>query len=176
MHIKFKTLFFGKLILLSAVVLSLNTCKMSYSFSGASIPIEAKTVSIDYIMNNSSTVVIPQLSQTLTDGLKNKLSAQTSLKLVKKDGDLALSGEITGTTTSPAAVGATVAQQNKLEVTVKISFVNKIDPTKNFTDVVFSWYATYPANVDYSAVASTLLPQITDKIVDDIFNKAVVNW
>lgn len=59
----------------------LTGCKVTYSLSGASIPANAKTVSIPYFPNNA-TLVSPTLSSTLTDELQTRFTNQTKLELV----------------------------------------------------------------------------------------------
>ena len=79
------------------VLLMMVGCTGGYSFTGASIPPDAKTISIQNFPNYAS-MVNPQLSQVLTDGLRNAFSSQTSLNLVDYDGDLDIKGEITNYT------------------------------------------------------------------------------
>ena len=62
------------LILISYVLILVSGCKTHYSFSGASIPPEAKTVSVEYFQNNAS-LAPPTLSQTFTEALRDKLSS-----------------------------------------------------------------------------------------------------
>lgn len=82
---------------------ALTGCKVTYSLSGASIPANAKTVSIPYFPNNA-TLVSPTLSSTLTDELQTRFTNQTKLELVPENGDLAFEGEITSYTVQPVAV------------------------------------------------------------------------
>lgn len=70
---------------------ALTGCKVTYSLSGASIPANAKTVSIPYFPNNA-TLVSPTLSSTLTDELQTRFTNQTKLELVPENGDLAFEG------------------------------------------------------------------------------------
>ena len=71
-----------------------------YSFTGASIPNGAETVSVAYFQNNALTVQ-PSLSNTITESVKNILTSQTNLNIVSRDGDLQFDGEITFTKLSP---------------------------------------------------------------------------
>ena len=75
----------------------LTACTGGYSFTGASIPPEAKTISVATFPNYAATVN-PQLSQKLTDDLIQMFSSQTSLDIASDEGDLQLSGEATATT------------------------------------------------------------------------------
>ncbi len=152
----------------------LNSCGI-YTFSGASIPAEAKTVSVQYFPNNAQ-LVNPLLSTTLTNALNDMFVNQTTLQSVAQNGDLALEGEITGYTTSPIAItGNQTAAMNRLTVTVNVRFTNKYDETKNF-EQRFSQYQDYPSGQDLSSVQDVLVETIVEDLCQDIFNKAVVNW
>lgn len=158
----------------SALTFLLSGCGI-YSFTGASIPPEAKTVSIKYFPNNAS-LVEPTLSQIFTDALKDKFVSQTTLILVQKNGDLRLEGEITGYSTKPIAItGDQTAALNRLTITVKVKYVNTFDETKNF-ESSFNRYEDYPSSQNLSDVQETLITQINEMLIEDIFNKAVVNW
>lgn len=146
-----------------------------YTFSGASIPAEAKTVSVQYFPNNAQ-LVNPLLSNTITNALNDMFVNQTTLQSVAQNGDLALEGEITGYKTSPIAItGNQTAAMNRLTVTVNVRFTNKYDESKNF-EQSFSQYQDYPSGQDLNAVQDVLVEQIVEDLCQDIFNKAVVNW
>lgn len=151
-------------------------CSVSYSFSGASVDYtKSKTVSVGYF-NNMAAMVSPILSPTFTDELKNKLASQTRLQLVAEDGDLSFSGEITGYSSDPVAIsGDEYAMMNRLTITVRVKFVNKAEPRFSF-EKTFSNYEDYNTNQLLTQVEGTLIPQIVEKLVDDIFNEALSNW
>ena len=154
--------------------LLLSSCGI-YSFSGASIPAEAKTVSVQYFPNNAQ-LVNPLLSNTLTNALNDIFVNQTTLQSVAQNGDLALEGEITGYSTSPIAItGNQTAAMNRLTVTVNVRFTNKYDESKSF-EQSFSQYQDYPSGQDLSSVQDGLVEEIVNNLCEDIFNKAVVNW
>ena len=66
-----------------SLVVLLSCCLFSgcgiYTFSGASIPAEAKTVSVQYFPNNAQ-LVNPLLSNTLTNALNDIFVNQTTLQ------------------------------------------------------------------------------------------------
>ena len=158
------------LVLISAVA-----CKVSYSFSGASISPQLKTVSIQYFLNRAS-LVQPGLSQTLTEALIDKCKAQTSLSVVNGTGDVSFEGEITDYNTKPLTVSAdATAAMNRFTISVKVKFTNSVDPTLNF-ETTFSRYQDYDSNLDLSAVEKQLSDKIVEFLVEDIFNQAFVNW
>ena len=146
-----------------------------YSFSGASIPPEAKTVSVQYFPNQAQ-LINPTLSNDFTTALRNATMNQTSLDMVDSGGDLAFEGEITDYRTTPVAITAgQTAALNRLTITVNVRFVNMFDETKNF-ETRFSHYEDYPSEQDLNAVQESLTGTIIEALVEDIFNKALVNW
>lgn len=152
----------------------LNSCGI-YSFTGASIPPSAKTISISYFENNSD-FVNPTLSETLTQALRDRFISQTSLNVIPSGGDLQFEGEITGYKISPQAIQSNdVAAQTRLTVTVKVKFTNLIEPANDY-ETTFSAYDDYPSDQDLVSVQEGLIDKIKVLLIDDIFNKAVVNW
>jgi hypothetical protein len=146
-----------------------------YSFTGASIPPEAKTISITYFVNNAQ-YVEPSLSQSLTDALRDRFQSQTDLDFINEGGDLQIEGVISEYATRPIAIqGNETAALNRLSVTVKVKYTNTLDPSKDF-DMPFTRFEDYPSDQDLSAVKDQLIATINEYLVDDIFNKAVVNW
>lgn len=162
------------LVVILTCCLFLSSCGI-YSFSGASIPAEAKTISVQYFPNNAQ-LVNPLLSNTLTNALNDMFVNQTTLQSVAENGDLAFEGEITGYSTSPIAItGNQTAAMNRLTVTVNVRFTNRYDESKNF-EQNFSQYQDYPSEQDLNMVQDVLVEQIVEDLCQDIFNKAVVNW
>jgi hypothetical protein len=156
------------------VVILMEGCGV-YSFTGASIPPDAKTITIVYFTNVAQ-YVEPTLSQSLTDALRDRFLSQTSLAFTKEGGDLQIEGTITEYATRPVAIqGNETAALNRLTITVKVKFTNLPDPTKDF-ETSFSRFLDYPSSNDLSAVKDQLITDIDQALVDDIFNKAVVNW
>ena len=163
-------------VLIAVVVLAFvaHGCGI-YSFSGASIPAEAKTVSVDYFPNHAQ-LINPLLSDNLTNALRDAMNNQTTLDLVESGGDLAFEGEITDYKTMPVAITAgQTAAMNRLTITVNVRFSNRIDESKDF-ESSFSRYEDYPSDQELTSVQETLTATIVDQLVEDIFNKALVNW
>ena len=165
-----------KLVLLSSILLiTLYSCKVNYSFTGASIAPDVKTISISYFPNYAA-LVSPILSPLFTEDLRDIFIVQTSLKLVDNSGDLHLEGEITDYKTAPIAVQSNqTAAENRLTITVKVRFINTKDTEQNF-ESSFSRFADYSATTNLSSVEEELIKEINDQLVQDIFNKSVSNW
>lgn len=150
-------------------------CVGGYSFTGASIPPGAKTISISTFPNYASTVN-PRLSQKLTDDLIQMFSSQTPLTVTTDEGDLQLSGEITSYDTRASALSSSdEVSMNRLTITIKVHFTNAVDPEADF-DQQFTRYRDYAASQDFSAVEASLVSEIVSELCEDVFNKAVVNW
>ena len=160
-------------VVLLALAFVCQACGI-YSFSGASIPAEAKTISVDYFPNHAQ-LVNPLLSDNLTNALRDAMNNQTTLDLVESGGDLAFEGEIIDYKTSPVAITGQTAALNRLTITVKVRFTNNIDDSKDF-EQTFSRYEDYPSDQELNSVQSSLTSTIVEQLVEDIFNKALVNW
>jgi hypothetical protein len=161
---------------------SFYSCKVNYGFKGITIPLGAKTISVAMFQNQAD-LTAPVEPQLLTQKLRDAVSSQTNLGLLKNGGDLLFEEcRITKYLTTPqsiaAATSTTVDQAalNRLTVTIKINFVNKLDETKSFTDKEFTRYFDYPAVQSLSAIEGPALDQINRQLTEDIFNAAFNNW
>ncbi len=150
-------------------------CRGGYSFTGASISPDVKTISIDYFQNMAP-IVMPTLSNDFTEGLKTKFKRQTSLQFIEAGGDLHFEGEITGYDVMSKAIQANeTAALSTLTITVKVRFTNEKDEKQSF-DQQFSASEDFPGSQTLESVQGTLIPQIIEKLTENIFNAAVANW
>ncbi len=163
---------------LLVLLIGIGGCKIRFSFTGVNIPPEAKTISVAYFPNRAP-IVYPSLSQDFTEILKDRLISQTPLNMMSDGGDLSFEGEITDYNTRPMAISQNQQQEqaslNRLSITINVKFINQIDPTKNF-ESKFTAYEDYSSDRGLDAVEGELVPLIIDKIIEDVFNKALVNW
>lgn len=170
------------ILALTGIVLSLifaalvvHSCGI-YSFTGTSIQSDVKTVTINYF-EYKALKVNPTLSNSLTESLKDKFRKMTRLEQVDMDGDLEITGSVTGYDVRAMAVTANeVAAQNRLTVTVRIDFANRKYSEDDFQSKSFSAYADYDSTQSLDAVESTLCDEIIEKLCEDIFNATVANW
>lgn len=168
-------LFLARIIFI-LFALSAASCSVNYSFTGASIPPEVKTIRIDYFENNAP-LINPTLSQEITDELRKKFQSQTNLIIVTEGGDMVISGQITGYSTTPTAIQSDdLAALNRLTIALKVTFDNKYDAALSFENQTFSRYEDYPSTLPLTEVSDTYVPLIVETLVEDIFNKTVVNW
>ena len=147
-----------------------------YSFTGTSIQPEVKSITINYF-EYTAPKVNPSLSNMMTEGLQDKFTRLTKLEQVDMDGDLEIVGAITGYDVKATAISAKEqATQNRLTVSVKVSFINRKFPEDDFEDKGFSAYADFDASQSLDAVEAGLCEEIVEKICDDIFNATVAKW
>ncbi len=132
-------------------IVFLNGCfSVKYSFSGASINPEIKTCSVQYFPNRAP-IVNANLSQQLTDALKDKIQSETSLTLVNGVGDVDFEGSITGYSTQATAIQADeTAAQNKFTITVKVKYSNPLEPDFEY-DKSFSRYREYESSMSFES-------------------------
>lgn len=154
--------------------LTLQSCGI-YSFTGANVNADIKTISIQQF-DNTASIVVPNLIQTFSEALRDKFLTQTSLILVKDNGHVNISGRITDYNIMPINIqGNQTAGQNRLTISVMVKFENDLNPEENW-EQSFSNFADYPGSANLSAIEQELIREINDKITQDIFNKAFANW
>ena len=148
-------------------------CKV-YSFSGATI--EGKNINIHQLENRARNVV-PSLSSTLSDKIRQRILSQTGLAPVNTDdADYELSGIIT--TYEVSVTGATnvqVASKNRLTISLQVTFKNRLNEKANFSQT-FTRFSDFNASQILESVQNALIEDIGNQLADDIFNKAFVNW
>ena len=162
-------------LLLLAAVLTLGGCGI-YSFTGTSIQNDVNTIHIEYFEYKAQKVN-PSLSNDLTEALRTRFRRMTRLEQVEQDGDLEITGEVTGYNVSAAAITADeVAARNRLTVTVRVNFTNRKYPEDDFDAKSFSAYAEFDSTLTLDAVEADLCTEIIDKLIEEIFNATVAQW
>ena len=170
-----KHIYFPSFLTVVCVLLALGSCKIKYSFTGASISPDTKPVSVQFFKNNAQ-LVQPTLSQSLTEALKDRFVSETNLTLVENLGDLDFEGEITNYVVTPVAIqGNETAALNRLTVSIRVKFVNFKDEKQNF-ESNFSRYEDFESSQNLSSVEEELINTINAQLVEDVFNKALANW
>jgi hypothetical protein len=168
-----------KIFFLFSIII-LESCKINYSFTGASVDSNLKTISVSSFQNFAS-LAPPTLSLSMTEAVRNIISSQSSLKMVPRGGDLSLEGKIVGYSTNPLAIQASGANgQNsaaltRLTITVQVKFTNTKDEKQNF-DQNFTQFADFSSSSNLAQEETGLIKIIEEKITQDIFNRCFSNW
>ncbi len=153
-----------------------SSCIISYKFNGASIDYKVtKSIQIDNFPIRSAYVWAPMQS-IFQNKLSDIYASQTRLKQVKRNGDLVLSGEITGFDQYNKGIASDgYSSQVQLKMTVNVRFVNKNNHNEDF-ERTFSATTEYDATQQLTAVQEELVTQMAKDITDQIFNATVANW
>lgn len=164
-------------LLLAGTTLSIQSCR--YSMSGAST--NAETIQIDDFFNNTD-LGPANLGATFTNKLKNYYQQNSSLRVVKENGQLTMEGIVTTYQISQVApvsgVGNSgdLAALTRLTIAVKVNYVDTLEPKNNFKDRSFSFYADFPNTQDLNTVQESLEKKIMEQIFIDLFNATLANW
>lgn len=161
------------------LLMILNSC---YSFTGSSLSPETKTILIREFPNNSA-LMNPNLSQQFSTDIQNRFLQRTTLKGTTERPDILIEGEITDYTISPTTISTAInapggniqAAQNKLTITVKVHYENKIEPDKSF-DKNYVDEATFSSDLDINTIEATQVKVVNERIINKIFNDIVANW
>lgn len=148
----------------------------AYSFTGASVSPETKTFQVNFFQNNAP-LIEPGLDRAFTNSLTDLLLNQTSLDLVKNNGDLVYEGEIIEYRISPTtATSDNKAAQNRLTIGVQVRFFDKSDPDAEF-DTRFSFYYDYEGSELLLGSQKVIAyDEIFERITQDIFNASLAKW
>ena len=154
--------------------MSTQSCGV-YSFTGGSTG-DAETIQVDFFPNNAP-LVEPSVSQKFTQALQDLFLRQTNLKLTDSGGDLHFEGEIIDYKIIPiTATADQAAAQNRLSVTVRVRFYNRLIEDDNF-EKNFSFFYDYDANTQLTGgILEDALDEIFERITQDIFNASVAKW
>lgn len=165
-------------VLITAVIIPLlNCCTISYKFNGSAIDYNVyKTIHVGQFPIRAA-LVYPPLQQMFENALLDYIARNTRLQIVDtQNTDITLDGEITGYNLSPQAVSENaIAAQTRLTISVRIKYTDSKND-KNNVDQTFSAYKDFDSNEMLTDVQDDLCQQITEQLIDLIFNATLGNW
>lgn len=165
------------LLLLLLALPVMNSCIPSYKFNGSALNYDVyKTIYISEFPIRAA-LVYPPLQQTFENKLLDAITRQTRLQTISTPGgDLEMTGEITGYSLSPQAVGTDAyATQTRLTISVRVKYTDHRNEANNL-DQTFSAYRDFPATEMLTDVQDQLCEEISAELVDLIFNATIGNW
>jgi len=114
--------------------------------------------------------------QIFSEKLRDMVSRQTPLSLVKNNGDITFEGYVSDFQVSPVSVQAgDVVGKNRLTITVHVKYTvtsnDKLNYEENFTR-----FADFDGNTNLASVQTELMNEISRQICEDVFNKSFNNW
>lgn len=165
-------------ILVVLTSLGLAGCKPVYKLNGSALDYSIyRTVSVGEFPIRAALVYAP-LQQTFENALLDYIERNTRLQTSTGNSaaDLQLEGEITNYALSPQAVGTDAyATQTRLTITVRVRYVDNKAEGKDI-DQTFSAYRDFDANEMLTDVQDELCTQISNELVELIFNATLGNW
>ncbi len=161
------------LVLVSAIVAG---CKISFTLNGSAIDYNVyKTVHVSEFPIRAA-LVYPPLQQTFENNLLNYIDRNTRLQVTDGASDLEIEGEITGYALSPQAVTEDAyASQTRLTITVRVKYTDNKQEGKDL-DQTFSAYRDFPSSELLTDVQDQLCEEITQELVELIFNATLGDW
>ena len=171
-----------KIIKYIILIFSIYGCGV-YSFTGASISPEVKTISFQNFFNNSP-LGPSNMSVLFNEKIKDYFERNTSLTIVDENGDLEIEGTIEDISLSPVAPTAEGGRNSqyftgltRLTIRVNATYFNKFDEQFNYENKSFSFFKDFNQNTEeLSSNEQEFLDEIFDQIILDIFNASVANW
>lgn len=158
-------------------LIGLPACKPVFTFNGSILNYDIyKTINVSEFPIRAA-LVYPPLQQTFENELLNYINRQTKLQTVDSpNADIELSGEITGYSLSPQAVGTDAyATETRLTISVRVKYTDNKNPA-NDLDQTFSAYRQFSSSLMLTDVQDELCSQISEELVTLIFNATLGNW
>ena len=154
----------------------LAACTVSYKFTGTSIDYtKTKSISLDKFPIRANYVWSPMESM-FYNSLSDLYAQKTKLKVLKRDGDLQLAGEIVEYSQTNKSVGSDgYSAQVQLKIVVNVRFVNTQKHEDDF-EQRFSATTEYDSSKQLVSVQEELVQEMIDDIIDQIFNATVSKW
>lgn len=155
---------------------ALTSCTISYKFNGSAINYDLyKTINITEFPIRAA-LVYPPLQQEFQNKLMDAVTRQTRLQIVDGNADAEMTGEITGYTLSPQAVGTNAyATETRLTITVRVKYTDNVNHANNL-DQSFSAYRQFDSSLLLIDVQDDLCREISEELTDLIFNATLGNW
>ena len=153
-----------------------TSCRISYKLNGSAINYDIyKTIDIGEFPIRAA-LVYPPLQSEFQNQLMDAVARQTRLQEIDGNADCELTGEITGYSLSPQAVGENAyATETRLTISVHVKYTDNINPANNI-DQTFSAYRQFSADLLLIDVQDDLCREISEELVDLIFNATLGNW
>lgn len=158
------------------LICAMTSCTISYKFNGTAINYDLyKTISITEFPIRAA-LVYPPLQAEFQNQLMDAVSRQTRLQIVDGNADIEMTGEITGYNLTPQAVGTDAyATETRLTITVHVKYTDNINPS-NSIDQNFTAYRQFSADLLLIDVQDDLCREISEELIDLIFNATLGNW
>lgn len=146
-----------------------------YGFSGASVPKEVKSISIEYIQNKAPNAW-STTDNIFNQELRNKMARDGGMKVLNEAGDYQLKGYISDyRITAQAPTPGTFSTKYRLDIIVQIEFKDMVTDKKIQWREPFTNFEVYDNN-EISGKEDEFIRRISVNISNAIFNKIFSTW
>lgn len=165
----------GHLLSISLLMI-LGGCIPTYTLNGSALDYTIyRTVHVSNFPIRAA-LVYPPLQQTFENALLDYISRNTRLQTVDGTGDLQLEGEITQYRLSPQAVTEDAyASKTRLTIGVRVKYTDRKQDGKD-VDQTFTAYRDFDSSQMLDEVQEQLCQEISEELVQLIFNATLGNW
>ncbi|MGA9118841.1 MAG: LptE family protein [Bacteroidota bacterium] len=169
-------------VLLVGVAFALLMMQGCYSFTGASVPANLKTIAIP-LVDDQSGFGEPGLREEFTTALTNLFISDNSLEVADRTtADAILEGVITSVSDAPAVIQTpTAAQQgeqvSKRRITVTAKFTMRdMKLRRKMWEKSFSNWGDYDTGGGGASQRQTGIQEAIRKVTEDILQETVSGW
>lgn len=153
-----------------------QSCTISYKLNGAAIDYTVyKTIRIGEFPIRAALVYSP-LQQIFENDMLDYITRNTRLTVTDGASDLEIEGEITGYNLTPQAVTEDAyASKTRLTITVRVKYTDTKQDSNDINQT-FSAYRDFDASQMLTDVQEQLCQEISQEIVELVFNATLGNW
>ena len=146
-----------------------------YSLSGISIDPNASTYYVEQF-DLTADDAPPTLPLTFTEALRDRIRTQTPLTADETSPDISFSGSVVGwEVTSEAPQPGETTAFNRLTITVAVAYEDAIDGSRSWRKR-FPFFSNFSSTENLLDVQDLLIDEITEQLIEDVFNAAFTNW
>lgn len=144
-----------------------------YSFGSGQIP--GQTFSIESFTNVAS-LINPNLAIVMQNNLQEKFANESNLKYTDGTGDASFKGIITKYSITPVeGTGAETVDLNRLKIGIKVTYTNSVNNSQNFDENI-EFFEDFESSEDFSSIEQELMESISEKLIDEIYQKTMTEW
>lgn len=153
------------------ICLNLASC---YSFQGISIPVEVNTFYVENFEDRTGEMP-PGFNEDFSESLADKVRNNTRLKIDNGNPDVTFTGAITQFTVRAEDPNSqTGTALNRLYLTMEVTYYNS--KTEEEKKKKYDEIEDFGAEQDFIDVQEDLLDQISERIIERVFNDSFTNW
>ncbi len=168
-----------KFLILFGFIISAFTLNSCYTLSGSSISADWQTLFVPTFPNQAP-LQNPNLSQDFTIALQDIFRNRTKLNLTdNEDADLLIEGEISSYQVASTQIQANStgeqAAKSRLTIGITVRYINNKEEEKSFNKT-YTDYEEFDGNQTLTEVEGALVPDIIDRLTQQIFNDIAMDW